>query len=89
MIMVSSVRGPGVLKVSVAVVVTVAKGYDLSYVWRKQGQAERTIGGYYINWAAQGLCAVPCHHTGGGITGPAPEFCGSQSCLLRSDLSRL
>ena len=37
-----------------AVVVTVAKGYDLSYVWRKQGQAERTVGGYYINAAQAG-----------------------------------
>jgi hypothetical protein len=39
----------------VAVVVTVAKGYDLGYVWKNQGQAEaeRTTGGYYIN-AAQG-----------------------------------
>ena len=51
--MVSSAR-PGVLEVSVAVVITVAKGFDLSYVWRKQGQAERTIGGYYINVAQAG-----------------------------------
>jgi hypothetical protein len=38
-----------------AVVVTVAKGYDLGYIWKTQGQpgAGRTTGGYYIN-AAQG-----------------------------------
>ncbi len=40
----------------VAVVVTVAKGYDLGYVWKNQGQAgaERTTGGYYINAAQSG-----------------------------------
>jgi TrwC relaxase len=40
----------------VAVVVTVAKGYDLGYVWKNQGQAaaEQTIGGYYINAAQAG-----------------------------------
>ena len=39
-----------------AVVVTVAKGYDLGYVWKNQGQAtaERTTGGYYINAAQAG-----------------------------------
>jgi conjugative relaxase-like TrwC/TraI family protein len=39
-----------------AVVVTVAKGYDLGYVWKNQGQAgaERTAGGYYINAAQAG-----------------------------------
>jgi len=39
----------------VAVVVTVAKGYDLGYVWKNQGQpaAEPSTGGYYIS-AAQG-----------------------------------
>src|SRR5260370_6740010 len=39
-----------------AVVVTVAKGYDLGYVWKNQGQpaAERTLGGYYINAAQAG-----------------------------------
>ena len=38
-----------------AVVVTVAKGYDLGYIWKTQGEAAagRTMGGYYIN-AAQG-----------------------------------
>jgi len=40
----------------VAVVVTVAKGYDLGYVWKNQGRAatERTTGGYYINAAQAG-----------------------------------
>jgi TrwC relaxase len=35
----------------VTVVVTVAKGYDLGYIWKNQAQAaaERTAGGYYIN----------------------------------------
>ncbi len=39
-----------------AVVVTVAKGYDLGYVWKNQDQAgaERTTGGYYINAAQAG-----------------------------------
>ena len=39
-----------------AVVVTVAKGYDLGYVWKNQGQAGagQTTGGYYINAAQAG-----------------------------------
>ena len=39
-----------------AVVVTVAKGYDLGYVWKNQGQPgpERSTGGYYINAAQAG-----------------------------------
>ena len=40
-----------------AVVVTVAKGYDLGYIWKTQGQqasAGRTTGGYYINAAQAG-----------------------------------
>ena len=39
-----------------AVVVTVAKGYDLGYIWKNQAQSttERTIGGYYINAAQAG-----------------------------------
>ena len=39
-----------------AVVVTVAKGFDLGYVWKNQAQAgaERIIGGYYINAAQAG-----------------------------------
>lgn len=34
-----------------AVFVTVAKGYDLGYIWKAQGEAAagRVIGGYYIN----------------------------------------
>ena len=38
-----------------AVVVTVAKGYDLGYIWKTQDSAaERTNGGYYINAAQAG-----------------------------------
>ena len=40
-----------------AVIVTVAKGYDLSYVWKNQARkdsGEKTIGGYYINAAQAG-----------------------------------
>jgi TrwC relaxase len=39
-----------------AVVVTVAKGYDLDYIWKTQEQASgaRTPGGYYINAAQAG-----------------------------------
>jgi TrwC relaxase len=38
-----------------AVVVTVAKGYDLAYIWKTQGGlAGRTAGGYYINAAQNG-----------------------------------
>jgi hypothetical protein len=40
------------------VVVTVAKGYDLGYVWKNQGQQvhqpENTVGGYYLNAAQAG-----------------------------------
>ena len=37
-------------------VVTVAKGYDLEYIWKNQGRAgaERSTGGYYINAAQAG-----------------------------------
>jgi conjugative relaxase-like TrwC/TraI family protein len=42
----------------VAVVVTVAKGYDLGYVWKNQGlsehQPEKGAGGYYISGAQRG-----------------------------------
>jgi TrwC relaxase/AAA domain len=40
----------------VAVVVTVAKGYDLDYIWKTQGQrgAELTGGGYYVDAAQAG-----------------------------------
>jgi hypothetical protein len=38
-----------------AVVVTVAKGYDLGYIWKTQGEAAgRALGGYYINAAQAG-----------------------------------
>lgn len=39
-----------------AVVVTVAKGYDLGYIWKTQTQpgTERTTGGYYLNAAHAG-----------------------------------
>jgi len=42
---------------AVAVVVTVAKGYDLGYVWKNQAHKEgagQTVGGYYINAALAG-----------------------------------
>src|SRR5262245_12828012 len=44
-------------RAAVAVVVTVAKGYDLGYVWKNQAQedsAKKAIGGYYINAAQHG-----------------------------------
>ena len=38
-----------------AVVVTVAKGYDLGHIWKTQGEGVgRTTGGYYINAAQAG-----------------------------------
>ena len=38
-----------------AVVVTVAKGYDLAYIWKTRGEAAgRATGGYYINAAQAG-----------------------------------
>jgi TrwC relaxase len=39
-----------------AVVVTVAKGYDLGYIWKTQDEAAsgRTMGGYYLNAAQAG-----------------------------------
>ena len=37
-----------------AVVVTIAKGYDLGYIWKTQHSTERSIGGYYINAAQAG-----------------------------------
>jgi hypothetical protein len=58
MIMVSSAAGDlGEEGQAVAVVVTVAKGYDLGYVWKNQAQqddAEKAVGGYYINAAQAG-----------------------------------
>ncbi len=52
--------GPAVLDLvgggsRLAVVVTVAKGYDLGYIWNTQGEATlRPTGGYYINAAQAG-----------------------------------
>jgi conjugative relaxase-like TrwC/TraI family protein len=38
-----------------AVVVTIAKGYDLGYIWKTQDHtADRTTGGYYLNAAQAG-----------------------------------
>jgi hypothetical protein len=56
MIMVSSAAAIGGRGQLVAVVVTVAKGYDLGYIWKGQGQAdvERATGGYYISAAQAG-----------------------------------
>src|SRR5262245_20253484 len=58
MIMVSSVPVDlGTEVCAVAVVVTVAKGYDLGYVWNNQAHkegAEKAVGGYYINAAQAG-----------------------------------
>jgi hypothetical protein len=47
-------------------VVTVAKGYDLDYVWKTQGQAERTTGGYYIDAAVGVGGAQPGRWWGAG-----------------------
>ena len=41
MIMVSSVARRSREEEAVAVVVTVAKGYDLGYMWKNQGQQEQ------------------------------------------------
>src|SRR5580693_6850452 len=56
MIMVSSAAARPGRRHLVAVVVTVAKGYDLDYIWKTQGQrgAERTSGGYYLDAAQAG-----------------------------------
>jgi hypothetical protein len=38
-----------------AVVVTIAKGYDLGYIWKTQDHVtDRATGGYYINAAQAG-----------------------------------
>jgi hypothetical protein len=34
-----------------AVVVTIAKGYDLGYIWRTQDHKAERTGGYYLNAA--------------------------------------
>jgi hypothetical protein len=58
MIMVSSAAtGPGGKEAAgLTVVVTVAKGYDLGYIWKSQAQpgAGHAIGGYYLNAAEAG-----------------------------------
>ena len=57
MIMVTPAATPRRREAAVlAVVVTIAKGYDLGYIWKTQGQAsaEHTLGGYYINAAQAG-----------------------------------
>ena len=56
MIMVSSAAAIRGRRQLLAVVVTVAKGYDLGYIWKGKGQAdvERTAGGYYISAAQAG-----------------------------------
>jgi TrwC relaxase/AAA domain len=55
----------------VAVVVTVAKGYDLDYIWKTQGQprAERATGGYYIDAAQAGEPAGRWWGPGAGALG--------------------
>src|SRR5690349_17639474 len=37
-----------------AVVVTIAKGYDLGYIWKTQDPAEPAVGGYYLAAAQAG-----------------------------------
>lgn len=63
-----AVRGRGQL---LAVVVTVAKGYDLGYIWETQREsaAGRTTGGYYINAAQSG--EPPGRWWGPGAQAPA------------------
>src|ERR1700691_3553096 len=59
MIMVGSVASlaASVGRPNVAVVVTAASGFDLSYIWKNQAKhphLERSAGGYYINAAQAG-----------------------------------
>jgi integrase len=56
MIMVSSAAASREGGSRLAVVVTVAKGYDLGYIWKTQSQASagHITGGYYINAAQAG-----------------------------------
>jgi TrwC relaxase len=56
MIMVGPAASPCRREAAVlAVVVTIAKGYDLGYIWKTQDHAAgRAIGGYYINAAQEG-----------------------------------
>ena len=52
-----------------AVVVTIAKGYDLGYIWKTQGaSAERVTGGYYLKAAQAGD-----HPAAGGDREPTPS----------------
>jgi TrwC relaxase/AAA domain len=71
MIMVRSAAALGGRGQLVAVVVTVAKGFDLGYIWRGQGQAdvERIMGGYYIS-------AVQAGEPPGRWWGPGAEALG-------------
>jgi hypothetical protein len=57
MIMVSSAAAIDGRRQLVAVVVTVAKGYDLAYIWKGQGETavERSTSGYYISAAQAGV----------------------------------
>src|ERR1017187_3392164 len=56
MIMVSPAAAGRGRRQLLAGVVTVAKGYDLDYIWKNQGRAdvEKSTGGYYINAAQAG-----------------------------------
>ena len=48
-------------------VVTVAKGYDLGYIWKTQGEAAgRAAGGYYLNAAQAGESSGRCWGPGQG-----------------------
>jgi hypothetical protein len=57
-----------------AVVVTVAKGYDLDYIWKNQGRAgaERSTGGYYINAAQAGEAPGRWWGPGAQVLGLSP-----------------
>jgi hypothetical protein len=57
-----------------AVVVTVAKGYDLDYAWKNQGQPgpEQSTGGYYINAAQAGEPPGRWWGPGAAVLGFAP-----------------
>ncbi|HEY2262540.1 MAG TPA: relaxase domain-containing protein, partial [Streptosporangiaceae bacterium] len=56
-----------------AVVVTIAKGYDLGYIWKTQNPAaERPTGGYYINAAQAGEPPGRWWGPGAQALGPAP-----------------
>jgi hypothetical protein len=61
-----------------AVVVSVAKGYDLGYVWKNQAHkegAEQTVDGYYTRGATRpmvgtgGAPLLPAHRTGSYLVG--------------------